>query len=89
MATDVSGKPAENYSDLKTETASSSETMVTIYQITLCHSPEDVNSQQHSCENLKFYNDKFTWQGHVAKCLKETLVIQLLDSCVKENLNIT
>jgi hypothetical protein len=38
---------------------------------------------------LKSYNDNFIWQDHVAKCLKETLVIQLLDNCVKENLNVT
>ena len=41
------------------EAASASETSVTIYQLTVCHTPEDLNLHQHWCGNLKFHKLTF------------------------------
>ena len=35
------------------EVASTFETIVTIYQLTRCHNPEDFNPKQHRCEDIK------------------------------------
>jgi hypothetical protein len=40
---------------LKKETASSSDTLKTIYQRTRCHKTEDDNLNLQRCRNLKFH----------------------------------
>jgi hypothetical protein len=54
---DVSEVPATSNTRAMMEAASTSETLVNIYQTTWSNNPEDSHLHSHYCENLKSHRD--------------------------------